>query len=224
MTYEESVASLVHKFLYNKAGVMRTPAPLWHALGCLHVATATDHGFVFVTPPQPAPAHEDLVVKTLLLAMHLQTPLTIVEPPDNVASILDGLLRHDRWRHCLGSHGTAIEFATLLTAFSESAAGSTCCRILLRQVAVPVCSVLNAWLKPEAPFSGGPVEGPAAAYKMALAMFGDAWCALALSGLTDEQHWKIPQIILAQRPPFLPGLLPEHLTQANFSLPVLDTP
>lgn len=223
MMFEHQIENLVQTLLHNRARAT-TLSPFWYALGCVHASPAGWRNFNFVTPPQPVAEHETLVVETLIYALHSQQLLFTSEPPDNNASLLDGLLRQERWRFCLNSQATAIAFATSLTEFWESRPKSTAGSILLREVSGQVCAVLNAWLKPAVPFSGDPLDGPASTYNVARAMFGDAWCAIALSGLTNDQHWKIPELIREQRPPFLPGLLPTDRSLEHESLPLLEMP
>lgn len=221
MTFETKIDGLVQTLLHNRARVT-TLDSLWYALGCPYAAPSGWRKETPVEPPQPDPSHEAIIVKTLVYALHLEQPLLTSEPPNNNISLLGGLLRQDRWQSCLHSHTTAIELAASLTAFWESRPKTSTVETLLRKISVQVCAVLNEWLKPVTPFSGDPLGGPATTYDIARAMFGDAWCAIALSGLSDDQHWQISEIIQSQRPPFLPGLLSADLETEYALLPVLE--
>jgi hypothetical protein len=222
MTFESSIADLVRIHLTPQAG-HASLAPLMRELGCRHVVMTPGFVSVYAPPSQPAPVHEDIVTATLIHAMALHQPRDNLTVSDNLAAILDGLLRKNRWRRCLESHATAFDFAVMMTCFWVARPQSPASQSLLREVAVPVCAVLNRWIRPQTPFTGDSLNGTSPTYDVACSLFGEAWCSIALSDAIDRP-WDIPHIIRTHRPPLLPSLLPKRLETIAQTLPALEAP
>jgi hypothetical protein len=129
-------------------------------------------------------------------------------------ALLSGLLERGRWRNCLSEERSAYAFAALLidlykqrtNGFSDSDAAQHSAML------ISAAPVLADWLAPLTP-------GFITCESIARAIFGGAWCALALSGCTSDM-W-IADIVLTEKPPFLPGLAP-GLEQTAQTLPWME--
>jgi hypothetical protein len=220
MTYEDYIAALVDRFIANPIPGSSVCTPLFAALGCTHLTHLPARQDVLVKPDQPEPMYEKLVTQTLIELMHFQLKHPSAITSENILTLLDGLLKENRWRACLQDMDTATDFAILLAYFWNASMASGAGVDLLNSVIPRVCEVLNEWVRPANPFKpfdgGRPVT-----YDLASEIFGSTWCALALDG-HNISIWSTALIIHEQRPPVLAKLLPSHLQPTAVALPSLD--
>jgi hypothetical protein len=224
MSYEKSIKTLLDRFDHDIDGDLKRSATLelLNRLGC-QTAWST-HGR---TVTQPDAADEPLVRKTLVhcLLRFIGDVESDLHYQDGW-SILDGLVRNDRWRDALQTLKGSYALVYLVTTVSQeyadvykSARGSTFFerRQQLLSIKDPFCDLLNNWLHPSAPFSEVPE-----AETMIRAIFGDFWFELALADRADMAIlW--PSAIRALHPPFLPDITPAAPAEmAARTLPALD--
>jgi hypothetical protein len=216
--------------IYLESGVGGTG--LVDSLGCINLQYGGRRDLWRLSDPaQPSPEDEAFVADTLLeLFLHPRKHKPAAEM--NV-SILHGLSNNSRWRKCLHSEAGAYRLATLLVSFPhaheqtmDNAGGLALCTA----TAPGVCTILNEWLGDRSTvgvhnFQPGEITGSstAASLHVARAIFGSAWCDIALP--TNEiAPWERSDVISAQRPPFLPGLLPARLEPVALLLPSMGAP
>jgi hypothetical protein len=218
--YAETIEELVKK---SKKHHSRTPfeqgptEKLLLALGCRCMDTGRRECLSEVYSP-PA-EYEQLVRVTLKEALHrcFENNILTWESRDAIA-LLDGFTKNDRWRDCLEDVDSALELTRLLVAFTHGvkAGGVFNSDVPLRYAVLPAaCALLNTWLGRHEAFVG--VFGAA---EVARALFGDAWCDLALD--SDAASVKVAKMITLHRPPFVHGLLPDGIETAAEDLPSLD--
>jgi hypothetical protein len=218
-SYIERIDAL--KIVYLGGRHKRLPITyLLDALGCRHLAGTTD-GYHFSSPCQPPVENEQLVRRTLVMA--LQTHVEIDGLRDDGFSILDGLSRNERWRECLETMEDAYNLVLLLLDFIEALSNPEPvvekAKFLCGVESGAVC-ILEQWLSPLAPGAQGYTLPTSKA--LCPALFGSAWCELVLG--PPDANWNDRGMIYTHRPPFLPGLLPAHLEAADLPLPDMVSP
>jgi hypothetical protein len=143
--------------------------------------------------------------------------------------ILVLLSEKDRWLDCVQCADDAYALMILLQRFAvvsdmitnppDPTAPLTLEIDYFRQVGAPrVATLLNGWLKPVVPFSDACASLTIDVLRRSV--FGDAWCDLVLTD--DIPDFFGDDLILSERPPFMPGILPDQLEQPNAQLPTLD--
>jgi hypothetical protein len=164
------------------------------------------------TPPQPKPEDEDLVVTSLISA--LRTSVDRYCDDTDKESIIDGLLRNDRWRACLNTPEDAYCLAQVLIMFFHNMDLEEGYLTFRASMAEGVRDAVSQWIRPR--------ELPAkmSAMEMARLLFGVAWCELRLE--SNATKWEINPIIRSDRPPFMPGLLAAHLEADVLPLPTMS--
>jgi hypothetical protein len=211
--YEDKIHALTGAYLLE--GQKADLEPLLSALGCRYSIVRSSVSSV-CEPEQPLETDEPLVQKTLLEALHWYC--NVQGYALDGMSLLDGLLRRGRWKACLESTDDASRLAALLIEFLGAlyaGANYTYADELRNRLLPDVCAMLNDWLRPEVEFRSTPT-----AALLLRHLFGDAWCALHLTGADD--YWKVKMLVLVEQPPFLPGLLPAHLAVNAEELPELE--
>jgi hypothetical protein len=214
MTYEEKISSLLHAHLtFDEPGSL---PDLARALGCCNHRYTRK--WVTDVPPQPNPVYEPLILQTLLTALRYHAGAR--NDDSNGESILNGLLRNNRWRACLESLDDAYKFVAVVACFYanfESGILNNNKNDLQSHNIEPLKKVIVEWLGVSA----------AESEKMTKMLFlrqtfGNLWCEFALS--ENMPLWDILPIISAVRPPFVTGLLPAQLETAAQTLPCLEAP
>lgn len=210
--YEKHIANLVQLHLLEDPNGKRSFSGLAAALGCRNSAAYNEWRVGALR--QPPPRYESLLRKTLLHCLQWYVDDTLWMSDDALA-ILDGLTKQDRWRYCLADRDGAYKLALLLTVVASVDSESTDTNSMLkRAIEKPACALLNAWLRPKTPYTSIPP-----AESLVATMFGDAWFAMTLGGVSVLQA---PALINAMRPAFAPGLLPSELDVAAAPLPELE--
>lgn len=227
VSYEESLAVLLHKYLTDVSN-RDTLVVLLTTLGCRCVAGMLGDNPRKITPEQPDAKHEKLVSGTLRRLICLQISSVYRIESENAFALLDGLSKNNRWKQCLDDEDTALKFATLVVDYFDSIPNSFEGRLLRATVSPDICAMLNAWLTPSDLFVTYPdPEAPSIndpkIISLVHALFGDVWCALFLNG-RDDQAWEIPDIIRAQRPSLQPHLVAFECHQRAEPLPTLEAP
>lgn len=207
-SYEEKIAILVGQHLIE--GEKDDLAPLLSVLGCSHLDGDTSF-------EQPPACEELLVTNTLLHALHWYCDVQ-GHMVDGVL-ILDGLLRGQRWKSCLTSTRGAICLTIVLLEFfngRDSDGYFSYAKGLRSRMLPGVLSLLNEWLRPVVP-----LKEPSSVDVLLPSLFGAAWCTIHLTD--DSDLWNARLMILNHQPPFVPGLLPAHLTPCAQMLPDLGS-
>lgn len=198
--------------------------PLLSALGCCSTPARRGWGSLKLsTPAQPDPAYEAFTQGSLVTAMHFHVEYATTEvlAPglEDCFSLLDGLLKNGRWRTCVQNEQEARDLVWLLITLSthhhdkEHAA-----RYKLANLAFSAAAVmLNEWLRPEIKF-----KDRFNTEQLLERLFGDAWCNFVYPQLQKRHKYRLATLIYQMRPPFLPGLLPDPLSQAALELPSLE--
>lgn len=161
-----------------------------------------DANYNIIVPRQPEEKLEPVVREALALVAMFNDE-TSLSGKFTAASILEGLLRNDRWRNCLSTQERArglVMLAVPMTRYNSV-------------VTTDIQRVLNVWLKPQGPYE---VFSPRS---LACALFGEPWCALVYDGLRDRME--LGPIIESTQPQFLEGLLAIE-PQAVVGLPSLE--
>jgi hypothetical protein len=188
-------------------------APLLKALGCRIPGDSWG-----VTQESQDPQHESMTRYALLQALNWHAGRN--KPCEgNEYSILDGLLKNERWRDCLESAASAYALAVLLLRIAIDLEVDPYLdtnpeyTIAYADLAAAMHDLLTAWCQPSEPITkelrGGVITR---------ALFGEALWELVLSDVRQED-WSISEYIAGTRPPFRPGLLPEHLNSVALTLP-----
>jgi hypothetical protein len=210
--YEKQIENLVQLHLRDDPNGRRPFSTFAAALRCRNSA-AYDEWRVGALR-QPPPRYEALLRKTLLHCLQWFVDDTLWMSNDAL-SILDGLSKQERWRHCLANPDSAYHFAMLVIVVAAVDSEATDTNSMLkRAIDKPVCALLNEWLRPKNAYQSIP-----SAETLVCAMFGDAWSALTLGGVDPLQA---PALILRLRPAFAPGLLPSEVVAVAESLPELE--
>jgi hypothetical protein len=186
---------------------------IYHLLGSREVSynTLSFGNWSPDLPPQPDLVHEPLVQQTLLTLLRRNGSFGW----QTDFMLLDGFIRHHRWKTCISNTDDALMFTGLLVKTSRLLNWLQTQKIgpSFRQYVFPeLCSILTAWYMPETQIAEFPTPEDVAAH-----LFGDAWCMLAL---TDIEPVEIPKVINSQRPPFRYGSVPADFDAPdNFELP-----
>lgn len=215
LMYESKLRELLATYLSGQS-TETSIIPLATAIGC---RTNVGGDRYIRQPMQPDFAHDAFLRRVLLDALRCHATRRAAWS-DNGYALLDGLVRHDRWRECLKTLDGAYAFAGLLLEFSCAADMTVAPNgAALRQaVTGDVCFALKGWLPAVTSLENDVFPKYDA---LARAMFGDVWCDMILPnvGLAyDNCSLKIN----AYRPAFLPGLLPEGIEHETETLPTLD--
>lgn len=204
MSFEQQIASLVARHL-SHPDPLTSMKPLTTALGCSVIERDNKVGIWFtISSPQPDAKYETLVCNTLLQALrfHMQE----LGASYTGLALLNGLVTKDRWRHCVTNADDAYALATLLVYCTES---------MFSTVTDSFLSILNGWLQPETPLTSYP-----GTFTLSERIFGSAWRHVVLEN--GNVLWnQIPDLILATRPPFLPGLVVVSDIAIELPLPAL---
>jgi hypothetical protein len=172
---------------------------------------------------KPLPNAQDLAAVQRCLPVIL-TQMGDSLPSMQRMSILAGLRKYDCWRNCLVSDVGAYALAGAIVRYIDDYWDEG----KLDRLAAPhVCALLNAWLKPSEPWEKLP-----GVVTLCQSMFGTAWCVLSLPddcldvfGGAEVRRlastYYVDQLVLAARPPFLPGLCQFQLNIQSAPLPEL---
>lgn len=220
LNYAEQIEVLAKQCLVNpsKRG---DRAILFNALGVMHVDL---HGtWRLIQPLRPNALFSDLVLDTLVRAMRFVVSEDCrAEPYAGGASVLSGIVSGTRSPDFFTTLDDAYYFVLLLLSCAKVypySWSSPAFNRLRNEVSCHAGAYLTQWLKPIVPFQKIP-QGAV----LAEALFGAAWCSLMLD--TDRlDGWEVGLVIMHQRPPFLPGLLPAALEASLYqstSLPLLE--
>jgi hypothetical protein len=217
-TYAEKITVLKGQNLLNRSafGAMES---LTTALGC-RTLTFRRTSWSVTNPTQPKVVDEELVVNTLLEAVQHHRNRFFSRSEDSHA-LLDGLAKKDRWRKCLASLEGAYNLTLLLVEVADLTTESGLIDgtpLLCAAMTPDTCALLNAWLKPAMPLVHIPSVD-----ELLRHIFGHAWCDIILSGPALKTS-DISKLILAQTPPFMPGLVPDGLETPGMALPELGHP
>lgn len=162
-------------------------------------------------PPQPEPRYEAIVTNALVVA--IRTCITIHGDNNDIDSVIDGLIKNNRWRSCLNTADDAYHLVETLVTFHHNRGLYAGMHTLQASLSNDVRNVISQWLGGRLiPLEMTPIE-------TARLFFGDAWCYLSLE--YDSKH-SIIALIRRERPPFMPGLLPAHLEPKSLLLPGLS--
>lgn len=179
---------------------------LAHFMGCRNLIYA--NGYRLVAPEQPRSNCEDVTRAALVvMLMHIDG----VGPDSDIRglSVLDGLLRNDRWRACLETPSGAYAFVALAARVIALPDASAMAVIssekdwleLHMETTFLAGDVLKEWLLP-------PSEARMLSPRMlAAALFGEAWCNIVIDGV---RNLRLDRVIAETRPPFVHGLLPNQ--------------
>jgi hypothetical protein len=164
------------------------------------------------TPKKPDARYEALVSQALLEVFEANAD---AENDDAMSdTVLDGLLINDRWRMCINTAYDAYSFVRMLAIFYLGFTplyAST--NPLQDDMLRAVNRVTREWLRVDVAAAEMTVD---AITRLA---FGNVWCDLFLS--ESMSFSDVFEIVYAQAPPFMPGLLP-HLEQAAIDLPSMS--
>lgn len=221
--YAERVAVLTKAYLARRS---REPVTdLLSALGCCHLKPKFPFSHM-VDPAQPPRSDESLVRRTLVAALRSHVEKDGVR--DDGFAILEGLSRNERWRECLSTTDDAYNLSLLLLDFISSVEiGETDSEKARFLVAVKpgACSIFYDWVGSSGLGSDTPFGAPElpTCMQVCRALFGSAWCDLVLCP-PGTKFWNDRGMISTHKPPFRPGLLPDHLDQHAAPLPDMDLP
>lgn len=213
MTFEAELAALVEKHVVERArdGYNGPLTPFAEFLGCAHERLSPERvEYIENNPPQPSPEHEPLVLAALLQALRAVYP-SCEKGLYDVLPILDGLCRNQRWKVCLESLTDAYAFAALVVHFVV--AGNMEFDLLERS------RLFESW--PPGMDSATMAAKPTTLRAIVNAMFGSAWLDIRFSAESYSALY-LADIIVEERPPFAPGVLPAHLEQTAVPLPGLE--
>lgn len=219
-TYAKTIADLTSVYLKRRD---REPVTeLLGALGCCHLKAKFPFSNV-VQSSQTSLEDEPLVRETLVLTLRSHVEKDGVRF-DGYA-ILEGLSRRERWRDCLFTLDDAYNLTLLLLDFMaavETGEDDTEKTRFLQAVLPGAFQILWEWThSPEwKMWDKSALEIPGS-LQICRAFFGSAWCDLVLCP-PGTKFWNDRGMISSHRPPFLPGLLPEHLDAAVVPLPDMD--
>jgi hypothetical protein len=152
-------------------------------------------------PTQPDPVYEDLVSRALLEVLRIS--YTAHADHEARDSVLDGMLLKNRWRLCLETQDDAYRFAETLVTFHYNLQEDSGYRTFRTTIAPDVRNAVVQWVSPRF------VPEQLTVLEIARLMLGSAWCDLRLDN--EPTRWAVNKLIWAERPPFMPGLLPAHL-------------
>jgi hypothetical protein len=224
--YESELERLFEAYIFdsyvndsnNSGSVEGTFKPLMAFLGCRN----PKQGGVITAPPQPPAAVEAAVTYHLILLMRNNFERT-VQYSDHGYAILDGLLRNGRWQACMHTTSDAYAFTVLLLDYLGSDQLNIECKeeTIYGAMYDSALGVINAWVRPSTALMELPSRGEMARY-----LFGETWCDIlsAMDAEVQLGEWNICAIVHTQNPPFLTGLLPEHLDARAEPLPSLMLP
>jgi hypothetical protein len=188
-------------------------------MGCRHPSTSSIGGGgnlqasvaaikLPVVPVECLTQVAEYIPNLLTMVIHHHT-----DASTNLASLLSGLGCDSRWKFCLRTtdHTYALSVAILffLQSYSESFA-------LDVAVKPDVLGIMNAWLRPADEWVTLP-----STQIVAEKMFGIAWCSIALPDDPDLQFCSIGRAVVADFPPFKPGLCPAQDGVTALDLPSL---
>jgi hypothetical protein len=215
------------------------------ALGCTTLRYGSEcsgrwDSWSLYSPDQPPIQCEGLVCQSLLAALMFAEPPKVVAigsakklvdylKTEKLASLVDGLHRNRRWMRCLDTLDGAHRLAALLVTFPAlhySARSFVAGASLTQAISAGAYSIANEWLQPNEPYAGGALVGAFICEKLARSIFGNAWCDLMLDGVEFDRmpSPEMYDFIVSSKPPFRPGLLPDHLVQPAVPLPEMTTP
>jgi hypothetical protein len=214
MTYEEQIASFLHAHL-TTAEPNALPI-LAQALGCRTrklLWSCNDDA-----PTQPDLIFEPLVVETLLTA--LRHHIGSRNDDSNGESILNGLLKNNRWRACLESIEDAYNFVFIVacsyTHFENDKNRKNKNELQAHNIE-PLRKVVIKW------FGLSEAEGEHMTTALFLERtFGSLWCEFALA--EDMLLGDIVKIVSDVHPPFMPDVLPAHFQLVSQPLPSFEMP
>jgi hypothetical protein len=193
-------------------------APVADMLGCAHLVKQRD-GYRCKKPPQPNTLCETVVSTALVDLLVLNKNDSDSHSLRIEHTLLDGLLRKERWRSCLETLPAAHAFAALIANFYASypkrplSIANQSLRVEVHRKLTPA---LAGWLYAGA----GDVQYTRRTF--ACALFGEAWCTLTLDVLADSAS--LADIIRSTKPQFLPGLVPAQKDDVLLDLPWLSGP
>lgn len=228
--HSEYIASAERRYLVNNNG-HTSIEPLLFALGCPTMqGEAADRSIRY--PERPTADTEPLIRETLKRAM----VFIATEMAGGSSRFVDGnyilvaLSEQDRWADCLQSEEDAYALVILLQRFAFIADAfinplmATKANIdsdYFYEVSAPkISKFLNVWLNPTTPFGEDCAGLTLESFRRAV--FGDAWCDLVLT--EDMVDFFGEAVILTERPPFMPGLLPAQVDVVFEELPALNRP
>jgi hypothetical protein len=179
-------------------------------LGCRTVAHCQS---VYVTL-QPGLEYEDLVTASLLTALRISVSITTPDGENSRDSVMDGLLRNNRWRACLSTSDDAYCLVQLFVSFFDNLQRDSGASTLRSSLTSDARDAIAQWVLPRE------MPNQMSALETVRLVFGPAWCAVCLP--EDATKWDINLLIRKERPPFMPGLLPVHLDHESLPLPVMS--
>jgi hypothetical protein len=210
--YRQAASSLFDTWLENDKHPSSLE-PLAEMLGCRYLVY--NFGYTLKEPPPPSPRCASVVNDMLMKLLLQHNPYSILARKVE-HTLLDGLLRNDRWRCCLDQLSTAHAFVAILADFIERGAGNLpapSVRVFHKIVADQLDPVLCEWL--------GPASGQAGYTRrlFAAALFGQAWCHLVLDRYPSETP--LAEIIRETCPRFMAGLVVAQSESTEEVLPEL---
>lgn len=177
--------------------------------GCGYVEIY-DGRYVYKKPEPPKDRAVEPAARAALLAL---LRLQARKPLYATTITLSGLLQRQRWRHCLKNDADTYAFAELLIRFYETEVRSLGDAFYQLHQGVLADLEKAGWLTPEQ-------TDAASGRAMAETLFGRAWCALMLGDIVDGAL--IVEVMMATRPPFLPGLPPTRTASPAVELPAME--
>jgi hypothetical protein len=164
---------------------------VYESLGCPYKSSTK----TLVTPPDRG--YDPYVLSVCyreILAAILPSPYRCGE---DVKMLLAGILRYGLWDDFLDHEDSARDLAVAVILYSETYSDNNAIDVAILG---ELCMALNQWLKPSTPCMGVLGVLPVARH-----MFGAVWWPLM--ELTTNVHERlVGDIVLRERPPFLPGL------------------
>jgi hypothetical protein len=196
---------------------LATFVPVAKLLGCQFLLSRFPD-YELRAQEQPSYQHESVVREALVL-LTSRHDSTVEDGLFIGLSILDGLLRHERWRACLTTPERARGLTMLVAGVFDvknrpDYEKSKAKRTFLQGMTDETQEMLNAWLAP---------AGPAEVFSersFASKLFGEPWCCIVFDSLPKAMRFDLT--IEATAPPFLPGLLDTTETYVALTLPSLD--
>jgi hypothetical protein len=213
-------ALAVHMASIDMSGREQYTRSLMHLLG-LPFQRGTIHSPSIeyqLATPAPVTGHDALIGATLLKLFSITTT-QLGEVIADTSSLMAGLDIYQCWEQFLDNEDSAYDLAAIALAVLED----HCPKLGLdAHIAPGLCRTLNAWLKPETPWTTPPSALEAARY-----MFGDPWCTLRAPDrshrfMNVEFDNYLGFIALSERPPFVGDIFPNQVLESASQLPGLE--
>jgi hypothetical protein len=186
-------------------------------LGCRHLEVAGGK-LHYREPAQPGEQYEAIVRQTLLELLEMHDAQIDSNTVRREHSLLDGLLRNERWRGCLDT----VAGANRLVVLVANSYGDRPDKVGFMGPSQKLCSavdrelpaMLSAWCPSHTPV-------PTSKRELAVALFGEAWTALVFDA--DNPERMMVDVIAETQPRYLPGLVPAQAEYDEEPLPDLET-